>query len=718
MLSFPKFIKKILYLNVAIILLFFCNTHIVLADFADYIADYPDVYPDWLTPALYDQVSADIWLVNTAPSWNDLFSNLNDIIDKFAISSATEFVAVYDIINTSPWANNGVFLEIAWMADINSVSEFVALDDYLPIGTNLSLIRKVLYYASPPVTSVEEIIAFFEDGRDISCELAASQSSYQYLSNCPGHEDDPPPEPSEDPELPEGRDDNAPPGPSAAPDATTITITPNFQQPSIYVPVNDLELNLQLYQYHTDFYAFTVNFENYRINFYNYWADMLDWIETDTDSLKNLLASGDPGGIADEACITRLINPNDPTDPDATASYNVTLAFNLDNVMFGPMLDPEDFDNKTVAENPQDFVRVFPLVPTTVNDGVSLRCLLQELVEWRKLDLNLSIHDMMKSFITDAQSYLFAKQMQSHIVAGFINWSQLGIEQQLSPDKTTHSSVFVANREKQVDNKAASIRQNVASHIQGETGGFIPFDIYEPFRKPIENSFRRNTLTAQTADIELLASQMKHSLFDVFDDEVAVTDQLAGDFTTAGWDGYANLLLRAENNPLTAMDIAENNLALQYNQLITDESSMQASANGFIDITICVDSNDPWCRVRQVITPAFVSQQSLAHTMEAVGGDALTQTDEPGENPSDTTTELQTDIVTTGSLKYYESNDLRTESPDFNSLYTEFYEEIMHGYYDLDGSDRKWAQNALSEITDTIYYEMIEENYGTFGPDY
>ena len=487
----------------------------------------------------------------------------------------------------------------------------------------------------------------------------------------------------------------------------------------LFLPVNDEELNAQFFEYHVDFNNFAIVFNDYRNDFYDYWGDMLDWIEQDTDSLKNLLGGAEPGGVADEVCITRLIDPNDPTDPDANASYNMTLAFNIENLMFGPMLDPDDFDNKTVAENPGDFVRVQPLVSTSVNDSGSLRCLLQELVEWQKLDLNLTIHKMMKEFIHDSQSFLLAKQTQSFIVAGLMDHSRYGVTQQLAQDKEVAASTFASNPEHELHKRNSSVRMGMVSQIQGNEDGFEPLDIFDPFRTDIARSVSINNLQEEVFDIEFLSSDIANTLGGVFDlDTTAVEEQLAGDFSQAGWDGFGSFL-RPENNPITIVDIAGRNLTLQTNQMATNQYSMISKGNGFIDTTMCVDSNDPWCRIREVITPSFINEETLSHTVEAVGGDALTQSDESGEKPGDTAVGLQSDIVTTGSLRGYDTESLETQSPNFNAAYIEFYEILDYGYYDInDDITRIWGQNALSEITDEIYRQSIFINGGTFGPDY
>ena len=495
-------LKVIPFLISSIILLFFSGINMVFAatDIESYIAENPGALPDWLTPELYNQVSDDIWIVNTVPDWDNLLFNLGDIMSVFNISSADEFVAVYDIINTSPWANNWVFVEIAHLGDIDSVAEFEQLNDIMPIGTNLGLVRKIFYYADPPVNTVDEFQAFIDDGRDVACELQASQSSFEDLSDCPGHEDDPEPEP-EDPDDPDNPDDEDSTDTGIS-DEEVLELLPRPPpedgegRPSdvfglffLYLPVNDEELNAQFFEYHVDFNAFTVVFNDYREDFYNYWWDMLDMIEQDTDSLKNLLGGVNPGGVASVECAEELVDAYElPYNPGLHFMYNHPFS------PVGPLLNPDDYDNKFVAENPGRFVRVHELVDINVNSSGSLRCLLQELVEWQKLDLNLTVHAMMKEFIQDSQSFLFAKQMQTFIVAGLMDHSRFGVVQQLAMDKEVAASTYAANPEHELHKRNSSVRQGMVSQIQGNDDGFETLNIFDPFRVGIAHSIATNNL--------------------------------------------------------------------------------------------------------------------------------------------------------------------------------------------------------------------------------
>ena len=475
----------------------------------------------------------------------------------------------------------------------------------------------------------------------------------------------------------------------------------DIQEPSNFVPVNDNELNTQFYEFHEDFDDYTENFNDYRHNFYDYWEYMLHMIETDEDSLKNLIAGEDPGNIAMEEC-GRVEIPYD----EYGIYYEIGLAHTL---------DPDTLPTNEVVERIGEFLAINPdQTDVTVNDSASLRCLLQELVEWRKLNLNLTIHTMMKNFITDAQAFLFTKQMQTYIVAGLIDWSEIGTVLQLSDTDTVNTSAYTANKEAQINNRVSSIRGGIIANIEGEDGGFTAFDIYEPFRQSVKNSFTKNTLEAQTIDIEMLSSSVANTVYDVFPDEQAVIDTLSGD--SFSWDRYKNLILSSNNNPLSIQDIIENNLRSQIKQMEVDQYSTMK--NGVLDSTICIDSEDPWCHIQQIVTPASINRETLSHTMEAVGGSALTKTDEQNEKPGEDTQEFQTQIVDVESLRDYDTTDLRMKSPDFNALYVEFFNEIMFGYYDIDPNVVVWGQNSLTSITDELYYQMIIMNQGTYGPEY
>ena len=468
----------------------------------------------------------------------------------------------------------------------------------------------------------------------------------------------------------------------------------------VFLPVNDRELNDQFYDFYAEFIEYSENFDEYRLNFNDYWADMQDWIEEDTDSLKNLIGGSNPEGIASLECANILIDP---------APYNDKLSFNVGAE------DPNDYDNGTVATTANMFLEINSIDAIYVNNSASLRCLLQELVEWKKLDLNLKIHSMMKNFINDAQAYLFSKQMQSYIVAGLVDWSESGIEQQLSDNLTVDASVYAGNLENEKNKRAYSIRHGAISRTLGNLDGFELLDIIEPFRIPIATDLAASTLDVETFEIDLLPSQLNNTLDQEFDlSGTEVEEALAGEFP--GWAGYKNLVLRDENNPITILDMAEFNLLSQVGQMKIDQYTTME--NGWIDSVKCIDPDDPWCRLKEVITPAFINAETVSHTVENVGFGALTQTDEPGENPSDTAQAVQTNIIDTISLRDYDTEDLRMKSPDFNALYKEFFAEFNTGYYDIDIDTRVWGQNSLTNITDEYYYQMIDRLDGTFGPLY
>ena len=46
-----------------------------------------------------------------------------------------------------------------------------------------------------------------------------------------------------------------------------------------------------------------------------------------------------------------------------------------------------------------------------INASNSLRCLLQEMVEWKKLDLNMQMHTMIKDHFSNAQTYMLNQQL-------------------------------------------------------------------------------------------------------------------------------------------------------------------------------------------------------------------------------------------------------------------------------------------------------------------
>lgn len=462
----------------------------------------------------------------------------------------------------------------------------------------------------------------------------------------------------------------------------------NYPLTGVFVPVDDRQLNQQFYLYHKEF---------------DTYANLMhDWIEQDTDSLKRILAGNPSAGVLTEGCDTR----------DAPY-YEVT---------YSPE-DPNDYTNDYVAEHPVEFVDLPELRENVqVNDSKSISCLLQELVEWRKLDLNLTVHKMMKDFIADAQAFLMSKQMQTFIVGGLIDWSRSGIEQKLTPSDTIYTSAYTADREQQTLNRNTSLRLGLLAQIGnssagGSDQGFVPLDIYDPYRSEVNRQVQGNTLNKQTRDLEMLPVYLKNTLDDVFTTAGSeVEDTLAGDFKKKGWAGYANLMFEPANNPIGVSDIAISGLTSQVAQSEQDQYAMMSDGQGFIDSTTPVDTDDEYGRIRRVETPAYMNQRTVSRTVEESGFGALTQADETAERVGDNAQELQTSLVDTMSLRDYDTLDLTMKSPDFNVIYDQFSALITGSYYDTTSDTRFWTHNTLTSITDGLYSNVFNDN--DYGPNY
>ena len=70
-------------------------------------------------------------------------------------------------------------------------------------------------------------------------------------------------------------------------------ISPSLVSAQAYVPVKDIDLN-------PAFNTYSNNFDNYATAFDNYATLFDESVNTNTDSLRNIVASGDPQGVSKE----------------------------------------------------------------------------------------------------------------------------------------------------------------------------------------------------------------------------------------------------------------------------------------------------------------------------------------------------------------------------------------------------------------------------------
>ena len=150
---------------------------------------------------------------------------------------------------------------------------------------------------------------------------------------------------------------------------------PSLASAQAYVPVIDIELN-------PAFSQFSANFDTFA-------SDMNQALTLSPDSLRDIITGDNPQGVAALRC---AVGTKGEVQIYATGPWASAVASSTEAA--------------TASGNTP--LPALPVNPE-VNTSGSLRCLLQEMVEWQKLGLSLQIHQLLKQYIADAQ----AKQLMT-----------------------------------------------------------------------------------------------------------------------------------------------------------------------------------------------------------------------------------------------------------------------------------------------------------------
>jgi hypothetical protein len=204
-----------------------------------------------------------------------------------------------------------------------------------------------------------------------------------------------------------------------------------------FVPVKDETLIQAFQSYASSFDDFSSSFND---TFNTPGGNGNSITNGTTDSIRDLIAGSNPGGIAAQPCkaddasdwIWGPSRTGDEQNPDAIythsakawnstsspwmAAIDYARRRNIDEL---PSVIPDDRPGYKPGEK---FGHTIP----QVNASRSLRCLLQELVEWKKLDLSIQVHSLLKQYITDAQMKQLANQAQSRAVAAGVKFASEG----------------------------------------------------------------------------------------------------------------------------------------------------------------------------------------------------------------------------------------------------------------------------------------------------
>lgn len=448
-----------------------------------------------------------------------------------------------------------------------------------------------------------------------------------------------------------------------------------------YVPVRDDQLI-------TDFGTFSTNFSDFASNFTRS-------INTDPDSLRNIIAGGNPQGRAIEECRTILVS--DPTQANEVAEAYTQGAWASSSEATASLSNP---------------------IPTTidplVNSSASLRCLLQEIVEWQKLGLSIQIHAMLKTYIADAQTKQLNNQLMNRISAAALNHAKAG-NSVTNNGVVTSEAIYVTNLNQSIYNINARQLDHFTAQAAADPSAPGPvgsLGVCDPWRLDVaaNTALNNQAITQDRFSIDdanstcnLPGGGANYSTFsESFNDPAGVGGGgMPMWLTTLNCPGCSPL------GTLTAADSQAQGRILRQEQVTRDKLANSGSR----PITECSGlPEDPYCLDQQFatdVTPAY--QTSAKTTFAAATGDNQVA----GGNSLDGTAASSSEVQSTalnqspGGMFGFDETSLALSQTAVTRLVAEFYDTIEWGYYATRERTQDWAQATMLMIYDEMKFDPV-----------
>jgi len=464
-----------------------------------------------------------------------------------------------------------------------------------------------------------------------------------------------------------------------------------------YVPVRDDQLI-------TDFGTYSTNFSNFATNFNNL-------VNTNPDSLRNIVAGGNPGDAAREVC----------RESDVYVDANGRHAF--------------AYEQGAWASSSAESGGVIPTdIPVTGNDSTSLRCLLEEIVEWQKLGLSIQIHAMLKTYIADAQTKQLNNQLMNRISAAALNHAKAG-NSVTNNGVVTSEAIYVTNLNQSIYNINARQLDHFTAQAAADPSAPGPvgsLGICDPWRLDVaaNTALNNQAITQDRFSIDdanstcnLPGGGANYSTFsESFNDPAGVGGGgMPMWLTTLNCPGCSPL------GTLTAADSQAQGRILRQEQV----TRYKLANSGSRPISECSGlPEDPYCLDQQFatdVTPAY--QTSAKTTFAAATGDNQVASGNTLDGTAASSSEVQSTALnqSPGGMFGFDETSLALSQTAVNRLVAEFYDIIDIGYYGIDQNPRlggptgrtaDWAQATMLMIYDEMKFDPVTPQVVvTDGPD-
>ena len=479
-----------------------------------------------------------------------------------------------------------------------------------------------------------------------------------------------------------------------------------------YVPVEDIKLNPAFAQYASDFNKYV---SDYFTRFDNAFGPSKP--NGKTDSLRDLISGYNPdlgplGATRDPetnewTCSKNGKTPgrayawNDPSSPwyMAWASSTNGLPAQIPDESKPPSANSLA-GNKSVA----------------VNDSGSLRCILQDVVGWQKLQLFLQFHALLKQYISDAQQKQLSNQLLNKINAANLSWAKTG-EQISQGGMLTTEPVYVTNLSQSVYNRNQRTLTTMIDQAAASPGDPVgSLELCDPLGTATQ--LAKNERSQAQDNRDFTTSETRCSLSDPTGPFAAGTPADVQDYyndpnTTKG-PGSLFMLGYSMNNPqdfgVTSANVVENEASRRINQGEKNYREQLIGNGGIQPTQKCSGGpDDPNCDpdLTTAVSPAAQNSMTVTSAIQDNKQQILTSAsldDTVSTSSQNAAVESNTGGKNNDGLLGFDPTALQNSAPNVKNLVDEFYDAIQNGYFDVNGDRTEWAQGAMLNIYDSMSF--------------
>lgn len=467
-----------------------------------------------------------------------------------------------------------------------------------------------------------------------------------------------------------------------------------------YVPVNDADLISETKDFHSDF-------NQYVTDFFKRWDNTFGANKPDgtTDSLRDLIAGKNPGGLAKEQCkngnnIGMTLENEDHVDNPAFAYKDGPWR----NAVASSSSGLPDAVPAGAGEGHGPYVQV--------NYSASLRCLMQEVVEWQKLGLSVQIHQLLKNYVADAQTAQLNKQLMNKITAANLNFAKAGNVVNNGGSVTTQAvyNVNIAQNEYNINERQLEEATDEAANdpLAGSPQG--SWGLCQPWRLDTAANIVNNNRISTEDPFNYPQEQTECKLNADDNIDPANWDNYSNNFNDPSGNGVATFLdglANQQDTPLGAISIAnaQTKIRIENQQRITDK---KAANPGYLPTTQYDTANpsDPHSLDMQYgedNTPSSENGNNLNSLVQGQNDQVANSTTLDSQAGSSSEV-AATDINTNTGLAGANTLPLQNSQTAVNQLVQEFYDSIKFGYFGISANTTEWGQATMLSIYDEMKF--------------